>query len=236
MSTDGVAAVDRALAILDVFTENDPSLTLTEISKRTGMYKSTTMRLAESLEKFGYLRRAEDGTYRLGHKPLLLGAFYQRHFKTGDHVPRILSALVDEWNEGASFFVREGESRVCLHRVEARRAIRDSIREGDTLSIRVGASGHVLLAFEGETGEQYDLVRKQMYAASFGERDPETAAYACPVFGPGKKIVGAISLSGPKYRLETIDREAIVVSLFARAGELTALFGGDPRVYPRHNP
>lgn len=233
MSTDGVAAVDRALAIMDVFTESDRSLTLTEISKRTGYYKSTTLRLAESLEKFGYLRRAEDGTYRLGHKPLLLGAFYQRHFRTGDHVPRALKSLVDEWNEGASFFIREGNKRVCLHRVDAQRAIRDAIREGDTLSLEAGASGHILQAFEGAVGEKYDLIRKQLYAVSFGERDPETAAYACPVFGPGQKIVGAISLSGPKYRFEALDNDAVVSSLFARAEELTAVFGGDPKVFSR---
>lgn len=61
----GVAAVERALTILDAFRESDQSLTLTEISKRVGFYKSTTLRLAESLEKFGYLRRLEDGAFRL---------------------------------------------------------------------------------------------------------------------------------------------------------------------------
>jgi len=70
----GVAAVDRALTILDAFREADQSLTLTEISKRVGFYKSTTLRLAESLEKFGYLRRLEDGAFRLGPKPLFLGS------------------------------------------------------------------------------------------------------------------------------------------------------------------
>ena len=233
MSSDGVAAVDRALAILDVFTERDRSLTLTEISKRTGYYKSTTLRLAESLEKFNYLRRADDGSYRLGHKPLLLGALYQTHFRTGDHVPRILKNLVDQWNEGASFFINEGDKRVCLHRVDAQRAIRDSIREGDSLALGIGASGHVLLAFSGEAGEKYDQVRKQMFAASFGERDPETAAYSVPVFGPNQKLVGAISLSGPKYRFESLDKEAVIQSLFACAAELSEVFGGRAAWFPK---
>ena len=82
----GVAAVDRALTILDAFREADQSLTLTEISKRVGFYKSTTLRLAESLEKFGYLRRLEDGAFRLGPKPLFLGSLYQRHFRLAEFV------------------------------------------------------------------------------------------------------------------------------------------------------
>ena len=77
--TDGVAAVERALSILDAFTDQDPQLTLGELAKRTKMYKSTVLRLARSLENYGYLVRAEDGMYRLGSKLLKLGSLYQRH-------------------------------------------------------------------------------------------------------------------------------------------------------------
>ena len=59
--TGGVAAVERALAILDAFTEQDRSLTLAQVATRTGFYKSTILRLAASLEKKGYLIRLADG-------------------------------------------------------------------------------------------------------------------------------------------------------------------------------
>ena len=78
----GVAAVDRALSILDAFTESDAKLSLAEISKRTGLYKSTVLRLMKSLEKFGYMFRSEDGAYSLGSKTLFLGSLYQRQFRT----------------------------------------------------------------------------------------------------------------------------------------------------------
>ncbi|NRF50356.1 IclR family transcriptional regulator, partial [Pseudomonas stutzeri] len=35
---------------------------------------------------------------------------------------------------------------------------------------------------------------------SRGDRDPNCAAVACPVFGPDGEMCGAISLSGPKER------------------------------------
>ncbi|RUX68826.1 IclR family transcriptional regulator, partial [Mesorhizobium sp. M2A.F.Ca.ET.040.01.1.1] len=38
---DGVAALERAIAILDAFTAADRSLGLAEIAARTGLYKST---------------------------------------------------------------------------------------------------------------------------------------------------------------------------------------------------
>lgn len=226
-ATDGgVAAVDRALTILDAFTEADHSLTLTEISKRAGFYKSTTLRLAESLEKFGYLRRLEDGAFRLGPKPLFLGALYQKHFKTAEFVPQTLRQIVDELQEGASFFVRDEDKRVCIHRVESPRAIRDSIQEGARLPLSVGASGHVILAFNGESGAAYDKIREQLFASSMGERDPETAAIACPVFSIGQKLAGAISVSGPKYRFEAADIPAMVGVLQKHCAKLSVAFGG----------
>lgn len=226
-ATDGgVAAVDRALTILDAFTEADHSLTLTEISKRAGFYKSTTLRLAESLEKFGYLRRLEDGAFRLGPKPLFLGALYQKHFKTAEFVPQTLRQVVDELQEGASFFVRDEDKRVCIHRVESPRAIRDSIQEGARLPLTVGASGRVILAFNGESGAVYDKIREQYFASSMGERDPETAAVACPVFSIGQKLAGAISVSGPKYRFEAADIPAMVAILQKHCAKLSIAFGG----------
>ncbi len=222
---DGVAAVDRALSILDALT--DERVSLADISKRTGLYKSTVLRLIKSLEKAGYVLRTADGAYRLGSKVLSLGALYQRYFRTSDLVPPVLEKLAAELREGASFYVCEGDQRVCLHRVESTRAIRDSVHVGDRLSLTVGAAGHVLRAFGGERGARLDEIRHQMFAASYGERDSETAAIAAPVFGPGNKLMGALSVSGPRYRLEATGEGKIVPVLFKYAKQLSATFGGN---------
>lgn len=223
----GVAAVDRALAILDAFTDQDQKLALTELAKRTGLYKSTVIRLAKSLEKGQYLHRSENGAYRLGSKVLSLGAMYQKHFGTAEIVPQTLQQIVDELHEGASFYVRDDAQRLCLHRVESPRAVRDSIHVGDRLPLTVGAAGHVILAFSGLTGDKYDEIRRNLYAASFGERDPETAAVACPVFGMDQKFIGALSVSGPRYRIEALGVQAILPVLFRHARNLTRIMGAN---------
>ena len=233
---EGVAAVDRALSILDAFAEHDQKLTLAELSKRTKLYKSTVLRLTKSLEKFGYLRRSDDGAYRLGSKVLFLGSLYQRHFRTLDVVPPLLRQMVDEIQEGASLYVRDGDHRVCLHRVDSKRVVRDSVHEGDRLPLSVGASGHVIRAFNGATNARYEQIRRVMYSASYGERDPETAAIACPVFGVGQQFVGALTISGPKYRLEATGVDRILPVLFRHASELTRVLGGDSTVYPQPKP
>jgi DNA-binding IclR family transcriptional regulator len=221
----GVAAVERALAILDAMT--DEKITLAELSKRTDLYKSTLLRLIKSLEKFGYVLRDDDGRYRLGSKVLYLGSLYQRNFRTSDLVPPVLRNLVAELHEGASFYVADGEHRVVLHRIDAARSVRDSVHEGDRFPLTSGAAGHVLRAFAGARGERFDQIRDAMFAASFGERDPETAAYASPVFGHGNRLVGAINVSGPRYRIEALGEAKIVPALFKYAQTLTTTFGGD---------
>lgn len=222
----GVAAVERALSILDALTDEKTSLA--ELSKRTGLYKSTVLRLIKSLERFGYVIRSEDGSYRLGSKVLLLGSLYQRHFKTSEIVPPVLRGLVDELHEGASFYILDGDRRVVLHRVDATRAVRDSVHEGDRFPLTNGAAGHVLRAFSGARGERFDLIRETMYAASYGERDAETAAVSCPVFGHDLRLIGALSVSGPRYRIEALGEDHIVPIMFKHARALTRTFGGDP--------
>jgi DNA-binding IclR family transcriptional regulator len=222
----GVAAVDRALSILDALT--DEKISLAELSKRTGLYKSTVLRLAKSLERFGYILRTEDGSYRLGSKVLYLGSLYQRHFRTSEIVPPVLRKIVDELQEGASFYIVDGEHRIVLHRVDATRTVRDAVHEGDRLPLTAGAAGHVLRAFHGARGERYDRIRDALFTSSFGERDPEIAAFAAPVFGHGNQLVGAISVSGPRYRIEALGEAKIVPVLFKHAQTLTRTFGGDP--------
>ena len=46
---NGVAAVERALSVLGAFRDGDASLSLHELAARTGLYKSTILRLLVSL-------------------------------------------------------------------------------------------------------------------------------------------------------------------------------------------
>ena len=51
MPSPGVAAVDRALTILSAFEDAPEPMTLAELARRTGMYKSTLLRLVFAAER-----------------------------------------------------------------------------------------------------------------------------------------------------------------------------------------
>lgn len=211
-----VEAVERALAILDAFTAAEPRLALAELARRTGLYPSTLLRLAASLERLGHLSRGEDGLFRLGPACLRLGMAYRDGFDLAAHIRPALARLVEQTGETAAFYVREGRRRVVLFRQESARVIRHALAEGAALPLERGAAGRVL------AGEPL----RQGHIVSLGERDPEIAAIAAPVLGAGGRVLGALSISGPVGRFRGAARAPMAAALTAEAARLSAALGG----------
>jgi DNA-binding IclR family transcriptional regulator len=228
----GVAAVDRALSILGAFVDNEPSLSLSRIAQRTGLYKSTTLRLIDSLEAVGYIRRLPSGDYQLGPTLFRLGMQYQKAFNIGDFVLPRLQELVRETAESASFYVRNGQARLCLFRVDSPQAVRDHVRMGDELPLRKGAAGHVLIAFESGIAVARIAARDKFITVSLGERLPDLAAVAAPVFDAAGELAGAINVSGPRTRFTKQAIADISNSVLKHAKALTLALGGDVSVFP----
>jgi DNA-binding IclR family transcriptional regulator len=216
MSTDtsgrqeGVAAVDRAFAILGALAERDDPGALADIARATGFYKSTILRLAASLEAAGYLTRLEDGRWMLGGSAHRLGLAYERQNPLRRHVVPVLRELVEQGTESASFHVRHGDARLCLFRVNSHHSTLDRVEAGAILPLDRGAAGRILRGDE-----------THRTALSRGERDPSCAGLAAPVFGPAG-LVGALSLSGPGERFteEAVARmETLLLAATDRVGQ-----------------
>jgi len=226
-TSSGVAVLDRAFAILNAFGPTDDRLTLTELSRRTDLYKSTVLRLLGALEHGGFIRKLNDGQYAIGHQPLRLATLYQRSFQVGPVVEPILQQLSRDQGETASFYVRQGDQRLVLYRVEPSRSVRVAIRVGEEFAIDKGASGKVLLAFTESLDPRWDDVREQLWAVSYGERDPETASASVPVFDSTGQLVGALTLSGPKGRFDVpAVMKLALMALLDSAKRATTALGG----------
>jgi DNA-binding IclR family transcriptional regulator len=227
MSSLAVAAVDRALSILAAFEDLPGPISLAELAELTGFHKSTLLRLMISLQEFGYLVRLPDGRYHLGATPFRLGAIYQRTNDLHDRTMPLLRRLVADGSESSSYHVRyDAERRVCVFRVDSPHSTIDRVDAGMLLPLERGAAGRVILAFEGQKGRSYDLIRQLCLAESFGECGADCAALSCPVFGPKGNCAGAISLSGPKPRFTRERINAMSPLLLDAAIRLTRSLGG----------
>lgn len=220
----GVAAVDRAFSIVQVVARQSEPITLADLSRATGFYKSTLLRLIASLEKVSLVVRRHDGRYVLGPYAYELGRSYQGAYQITEVLQPILQRLVEQGSESSSFHVHyDATTRMCLLRIDSHHSTLDSIGEGDRLPLGNGAAGRLITVFhDANVMPRYDNV----FALSMGERDPACAAVACAVFAAGNEFVGAISLSGPKDRFSESSIKKMTDMVRDAAREATHKLGG----------
>ena len=222
----GVKSVSKALMILESFTPAQPSLSLNDLNKITGFYKSTILRQIDTLVDRGFVvREPETERYRLGSKIYFLGQIFINSSNLLRAVRPALKEVVHKLEETAGIFVVDGTERLCLILEHGPHFIRATFEPGNRLPLHAGASGKVLLAFSDESlfdqlfadtqpekftkktitdrfklRTELDQIKKQGYAVSLGERVPSAATVSVPVFGPNGTIACALSNSGPTSR------------------------------------
>ncbi|WP_439599170.1 IclR family transcriptional regulator [Falsiroseomonas sp.] len=218
-----VRAVDRALALLDAFREEEGPLPLADLARRSGLHLTTALRLLGTLESHGFVKRLPTGGYLLGATLLLLGERFRRTLRLDDHVPPALERLRAESGESATFFVRDGDRRRCLFRLESPHPVRDFARVGEAQPLGIGAHGRALLALEPEPA-----ARPRLPIISRGERLQDVAAIAAPVLGAGGLLAGSIGLTMPLYRFDAAAEQLCATLVLREALAVTASLGGDP--------
>lgn len=224
---ENVTAVTRALALLDAFAVNEQTVSLTELSQRLAMDKSTLLRTARTLARSGYLAQTADGRWRLGPAAGWLGVRYQTSFDVDNVIDSILRHLSDVSGETAAFFVREGQARTCVARVDRTSLSRIHVRVGERLPLDKGASGRVLVAFSAgvddtaSSGAEVAQARRAGFYISVGERDARMASIAVPVFSGRHVLFGALCISGLVERLPQARLQSHLPVLVEAGAELS---------------
>ena len=226
-----VAAVERAMRIFDAFRMGDFALTLTELAERTGLYKSTVMRLASTLEKSGYLERTASGDYCLGAMTLQLALVYRASVRPPEVILPLMRKLVADTGESATYSVRRGDLRICVYRVDSPSRIRDHFNVGDVFPIGMGASGRVFTMFEKAMLRRGPIERSKLVLSSTDELVDGMAGIAAPTFDENGDLSGALALSGPKTRLTRDALRRMTPKLIDTVHHITLKLGGDVSAY-----
>lgn len=221
---DGVASADRLLTVLTAFRHGDDAVSLAELTQRTGLVKSTVLRLCVSLERFGLVEHLADVGYRLGTEAARIGSVYQQSFALEARVVPVLEDLVKISGETASFYIRRGNQRLCLLRVDSPHPLRMHVRPGDLRPMDKSSIAQALSL--SEIAARDGLAHVNLPLFSSGVTDPHVASASMPVFGPHRQLVGALALSGPASRLTPEWFDAIRVPLREAGERLTLALGG----------
>jgi IclR family acetate operon transcriptional repressor len=209
-------AVERALQLLQAVARSTGGARLSDLARATEVPTSTALRLLRTLEAASFVRRDDAGVFRAGSGLLALAAAL-------DELPLIqvaephLRALVDAAGETASLGVLdEHGDALYLAQVQSPHAVRYASWRGRRVPGAVSALG---VALRGETGVDGFVVRRDAVEAG-------VTAIAAPVRGPAGDVVGALSVTGPSFRLDDAAvaeaARAVVLAATALSAELGA--------------
>ncbi len=244
-----VGSVARALALLDELAASDTGLGVSELARRIGVNASTASRLLATLEHDGYVARDPRGPYRLGLKLVALADRALARLDIRELARPSLEELVAATGETATLSVPGERSAVTVDFVPSASSVSSVARLGRPSVAHATAAGKVMLAFAfagdslAAAGElvpftertitdpavlrrELDDVRANGYAEAVGEREPDLAALAAPVFGRAGALVAILGLQGPDSRLSAARRQAVRPALLAAAAAISAAAGG----------
>jgi DNA-binding IclR family transcriptional regulator len=85
-------------------------LSLADLAATTGLYKSTILRLINSLLSDGLLERLPDGRYRVGSRLLRLGDLYRQAVTPETVLLPLMHDLAGRTGESAVFYAPVNES------------------------------------------------------------------------------------------------------------------------------
>ncbi|HEU4511816.1 MAG TPA: IclR family transcriptional regulator [Nocardioidaceae bacterium] len=167
-----MSAAARLLSVLDVFSEDRPALSLTELAEGTGMPLSTVHRLVGELAGWGALERGADGRYRVGLKLWELGSLSPRSLPLRDLALPFLKDLAEVTHENVQLSVLDGGHVVFVERLSGRGAVRTRTRVGGRLATVATAGGLVLLAHAPEEVQEAVLAERVEPYTPYTVTDP----------------------------------------------------------------
>jgi len=240
-----IQAVSHALDLLEQFHDEVDELGVTELSKRLKLHKNNVFRLLATLESRNYIEQNKvTENYRLGLKTLELGQTFIKQMGLLRQSRPVLEALVKECNETTYVAILKEFHIVYLDVVETDLTVRVVPRVGARLPAYCTAAGKIQIAYmTDEELENYlptkDMKRytpqtvtdreelkkhlkqiaEQGYAIDDEEMDVGVKCVGAPIRDYTRRIIGAVSVSGPSMRFTDERLEKELIPLVVKAGD-----------------
>ncbi len=249
-----MSTVEKALDILNLFSEDRPSIGLSEAARLMGRDKASVLRYLGALESKGFIEQDKlSRAYSLGPSTVRLAAIRERTYTVSQGARSVLRHMVDETGETAhlSHFAGDSLTQVAFEETSVR-GTRVYINMAEPLSFHGTASGMAYLsqlpserarellnrpltAHTPTTLTNADAVMAKVRTAAQervaecdGSFDPDVWGIAAPVFGASGDVCGAVAIATPSSRMEPGLRERIIQSVIGGAQEISRQYGARP--------
>jgi IclR family KDG regulon transcriptional repressor len=225
--TDKIQTLNRAVKILECFTQEKPELGVREVARRIALSSSATGRLMLAMKDLGILSQNPlTRIYSIGPRVLTWAGTYLSTSDIRNIAYPFLEELHQTTSETISLYILDGNERVCIERLESTQNVRFvAPRVGRHLPLHAGSAGKVLLAYLPASRQEEILnapillrltektiidpqalrkelaqIREQGYSISNGEWILDASGIAAPIFDRDGEITAALTISGPTQR------------------------------------
>jgi IclR family pca regulon transcriptional regulator len=224
-SNDFIQSLERGLAVLNSFSRERRTQTLSEVAELTGLTRATARRVLLTFAELGYVHQ-NGRSFSLTPKVLDLGYSYLSSLQIVELAQYPMERLVEEVRESSSMSVLDGSEIVYVARVPTKRIMTISLALGSRLPAYPTSMGRVLLAglsdqeiddYLGKTQlEQLtphtitdpvelrkviEVVRTDGYAMVEQELEEGVRSIAAPITNGRGKVLAAMNISGHASRV-----------------------------------
>lgn len=245
-----VQSVERAVTILELLSEV-PSASISEISRRLGVHRSTAFRLLATLEAHDLVEQeAVRGSYRLSFGMLRLASSVSGRIDLSRDAQSSCTALARHLNETVNVAILAEGGAVTITQAQGDQMVGLTKQYvGQRGPLHATSTGKVLLAhsedgtfdaavarglqsFTGMTMTDPDLLRAELeavrtrgWSSAVAEWEQGINALAVPVRGPEGEVVAALSATAPSFRLPESRFAETAELLTEEASRLAARLG-----------
>ena len=249
-----VPGLERGLRLLCEFSRQDKTLSAPELARRLDIPRSTVFRLLATLERMGFVERADGGRdYRLGMSVLRLGFEYLASLELTEIGRPLLDRLRDEIGYSCNLVVRDGRSIVYVAKSVTQTAFTSHVNVGTRLPAHATVLGRVLLedltlpqlrtlyteehleVFSSNTPktvvELFDMVqadKERGFVLQEGFFETSISTVAAPVRDHSGHVVAALGATIPSPHIDASQLDVIVSRVRETAAELSRLLDHAP--------
>ncbi len=248
-----VRSVDRAAALLLALGDFPAEAGVTELARKLGLHKSTASRLLATLQRRGLVEQDEEtGKYRLGLVVIRLAERAEKTLDLRTLARPDLERLARSTRETVGLAILDGDRCLTVAQVDGPNMVACADWTGRSTSLHCVAGGKVLLASMPERDimrlvkkglqactertittleqllEELARVRRRGFATAFSEWEPGQNAIAAPVHDARGRVVAAVVIWGPAYRITPARVAELATEARVAASAISTRLGGSP--------
>jgi IclR family transcriptional regulator, acetate operon repressor len=223
-----IKSIMKAIKIMQLFNESETRLSVTEISQKVDIPKSTAHNILKTLLSEGFIEKVDGDIYALSTAPLVLTQNIRVNVEIRDPAAPLLRQLADLTRESVLLTVRDRDSVLYIYAIESPQRLLARTAVGDRGPFHCTSVGKAILAFLPEKEidailkrvdlrrytqntncdvntirEELKTVRSLGYSTDSGEHEDGTFCIGAPIFDRRGVVIASCSLSSTDPSLLT---------------------------------